>query len=60
MVQKHNFWEVRNGQIARFSSEALNQEPTIACGEDTPLLRSFLHNNPMAKVAEFWDNNNSD
>ena len=60
LVQKHSFWEVHNGQMARFSSEALNQEPTISCGEDTPLLCSFLHNNPMAKVAEFWDNNNSD
>ena len=60
LVQKHSFWEVRNGQMARFSSESLKKEPTISCGEDTPLLRSFLHNNPMAKVAEFWDNNNLD
>ena len=60
MVQKHSFWEVRNGQNARFLSEALNQEPAISCGEDTPLLRSFLHNNAMAKVAEFWDHNIAD
>ena len=45
--------------MIRFSSEALNQEPAITCGEDTPLLRSFLQNNSMVKVAEFWDNNNA-
>ena len=60
LVQKHSFWEVRNGQHARFASEALNQEPTISCGEDTPLLRTFLQNNSLEKVAEFWDNGNED
>ena len=27
------------------------------CGDDTPLLCSFLQNNAMANVAEFWDHN---
>ena len=53
LVQKDSFWEFRNDQNVRFSSEALNQEPVILCGEDTPLLRSFLQNNSMVKVAEF-------
>ena len=59
-MKKHSFWEVRNDQNARFSSEALNQEPDISCGEDTPLLHSFLHNNAMAKVENFLDHNTAE
>ena len=60
MVQKHSFWEVRNGQNAIFSSEALNQEPAISCGDDTPLLCSFLQNNAITNVVDFWDHNMDD
>ena len=60
LVQKHSFWEVWNGKNARFAHEALNQEPTISCGEDTPLLCTFLQNNSLEKVVEFWDNCNED
>ena len=38
----------------------MNQEPTISCGEYTPLSCSFLQNNAMTNVAEFWDHNNVD
>ena len=38
----------------------MNQEPDISCGDDTPLLRSFLQNNAMTNVAEFWDHNMDD
>ena len=42
LVQKHSFWEVRNGQNARFASEALNHEPLISYGDGSLLLHTFL------------------
>ena len=60
LVQKHSFWEVRNGQTARFASEALNQELVISCRDDSPLLRTFLQNQSHGKVADIWDTRNED
>ena len=60
LVQKHSFWEVRNGQMAWFASEAWNQEPILSCGDNSPLLRAFLQNQSQGKVAELWDTYNED
>ena len=60
LVQKHSFWEVRDGQSARFVSDAWNQEPVLSYNDDSPLLRSFLQNHSKSKMVEIRDTRNTD
>ena len=39
LIQRHSFWEVRDGNSARFVSEAWNQEKSIDNREDIPILK---------------------
>eukprot|EP00253_Pinus_taeda_P009939 PITA_09939 len=55
LIQKHSFWDVKNGNTARFWEDSWQQLPNLR--DNIPgLLDQDI--NPFDKVSQFWDSHN--
>eukprot|EP00253_Pinus_taeda_P033863 PITA_33863 len=54
MVQKHNFWEIRDGNLAWFLKDNWQQEPNL-CREELANIKNDTENKGLLKVSDFWD-----
>ena len=55
LVQKHNFWEIKNGNLAWFWEDNWLQEPNLS-REGLDILKDDTVNKGLKKVSDFWDN----
>eukprot|EP00253_Pinus_taeda_P035878 PITA_35878 len=58
IIQDHNFWEIREGDLALFWEDRWQQEP-ILLKEDLEDLKAEIDTQKLTKVKDFWDQNNS-
>jgi len=54
LIQKHSFWEIRNGQSARFWMDAWNQQPKLS-NVLSPRIIPDRQEQQQATVHRFWE-----
>jgi hypothetical protein len=57
-IQKHSFWEVRNGNIARFWEDVWQQEPRME-NTDREELQQAMTTQGKIKIHHYWKQKNS-
>jgi hypothetical protein len=55
LIQKHAFWEVRNGESALFWQDSWQQLPPLSDLESLNPLKQRLHPNIFRKVKDLWN-----
>eukprot|EP00253_Pinus_taeda_P026720 PITA_26720 len=53
LIQKHSFWEIRNGCTARFWNDAWNQMPSLS-SVFSPEANQLRQEQQLATVHQFW------
>lgn len=59
IVQKHNFWEITDGNLAWFWEDKWQQEPKLL-REEFANLKNKTNNKRLVKVNDFWDQEKSE
>ena len=54
LVQKHTFWEIKNGNLAWFWEDNWKQEHNL-CREGLDIIKNDTINRGMKRVSDFWD-----
>ena len=54
IVQKHSFWEIKDGIPAWFCEDNWQQEPNL-CREEIANLKDDTDNKGLLRVSDFWD-----
>jgi len=54
IVQQHSFWEIRDGNLGRFSEDNWQQEPNLFREEITEL-KNDSDNRGLCMVSDLWD-----
>jgi hypothetical protein len=54
LIQEHTFWEVHNGQTARFWNDSWQQMPPLQSNENLLHYENQIPNLITAKVADMW------
>eukprot|EP00253_Pinus_taeda_P029073 PITA_29073 len=53
LIQKHSFWEIRDGHTARFWNDAWNQMPSLS-SVFSPEVNQLRQEQQLATVHQFW------
>jgi hypothetical protein len=54
LIQKHAFWEIQNGHLAHFWTDAWQQQPPLQSLENISLYQNQLPDLEHLKVADLW------
>jgi hypothetical protein len=54
LIQEHAFWEINNGQTARFWTDSWQQLPPLQSDETLLHYENHIQNLATAKVADMW------